>query len=109
VSSEWTPRIDNRGNDAIYVRFAPSDCGPCPSRILCTRSRAKYPRRGIAIRPREQYEALQLRRAQEVTRDYAHAYARHAGVEGTISQGCVAAVCATRGIEGWPEPISVTS
>ena len=87
ASSEWTPRIDNRGNDSIYIRFAPSDCGPCPSRSLCTRSRTKYPRRGIAIRPREQYEALQQRRAEEVTRDYADAYARRAGVEGTISQG----------------------
>lgn len=87
TSSEWTQRIDNRGNDSIYIRFAPSDCGPCPSRHLCTRSRTKYPRRSIAIRPREQYDALRQRRAQETTRDYAHEYARRAGVEGTISQG----------------------
>jgi len=87
VSSEWTPRIDNRGNDSIYIRFPPSACGPCPSRNLCTRSRTKYPRRSIAIRPHEQYEALRGRRAQEVTRDYAHEYARRAGIEGTISQG----------------------
>ena len=87
VSSEWTPRIDNRGNDSIYIRFPPSACGPCPSRNLCTRSRTKYPRRSIAIRPHEQYEALRGRRAQEVTRDYAHEYARRAGIERTISQG----------------------
>src|SRR5215211_124928 len=31
--------------------------------------------------------ALQQRRAQEVTREYAHEYARRAGIEGTISQG----------------------
>jgi hypothetical protein len=62
VSSECA-RIDNRGNDSIYIRFARSDCGPSPSRSLCTRPRTKYPRRGIAIRPREQYAALQQRHA----------------------------------------------
>jgi transposase len=25
TSSEWTPHIDHRGNDSIYIRFAPSD------------------------------------------------------------------------------------
>ena len=87
TSSEWTPRMDNRGNDSIYIRFAPSDCGPCPSRDLCTRSHSKYPRRGLAIRPQQQYEALRHRRAQERTRDYADEYAHRAGIEGTISQG----------------------
>jgi transposase len=86
VSSEWTPRIDVRGNDSVYIRFKPSDCGPCPSRNQCTRSRAKYPRRSIAVRPQPQYAALQERRALETTRQYAAEYARRAGVEGTISQ-----------------------
>jgi transposase len=78
VSSEWTPRIDVRGNDSVYIRFKPSDCGPCPSRNQCTRSRAKYPRRSIAVRPQPQYAALQERRALETTRQYA-ARVRQAG------------------------------
>ncbi len=52
-----------------------------------TRSTPKYPRRSIAVRPQHQYEALQQRRALERTRQYAHEYARRAGIEGTISQG----------------------
>lgn len=87
VSSEWSPRIDVRGNDSIYIRFSRTDCGPCPHRPLCTRSAAKYPRRSIAVRPQAQYEALQQRRAHEQTPAYGRTYARRAGIEGTISQG----------------------
>jgi len=87
VSSEWSPRIDVRRNDSVYIRFQPSDCGPCPGRSQCTRSKAKYPRRSIAVRPQDQYEALQQQKALERTRQYAHEYAKRAGIEGTISQG----------------------
>ena len=86
-SAEWVPRVDNRGNDSVYIRFSSSDCGPCPSRAKCTRSRAKHPRRSIAVRPAPQYEALRQRRAFEASEEYAQEYARRAGVEGTISQG----------------------
>ena len=84
---EWGSRIDNRGNDSIYIRFSPSDCGPCPSRAKCTRSKAKYPRRSLAVRPQDQYEALKMRREQERTVEYLRMYAKRAGIEGTISQG----------------------
>ncbi len=86
-STEWVPRVDNRGTPSIFIRFSPSDCGPCPSRVRCTRSQAKYPRRALAVRPQEQHEALQARRAFEGSPAYAHEYARRAGVEGTLSQG----------------------
>ena len=65
ASIQWAPRLDSRGNDSIYVWFAHSDCGPCPSRDRCTRSEAKHPRRSLAIRPQAQYEALRRRRDQE--------------------------------------------
>jgi transposase len=87
MSSEWVPRVDVRGNDNIYIRFSASDCGPCPSRTQCTRSQAKYPRRSITVRPREQYEALQARRRFEEAKAYARLYAKRAGIEGTISEG----------------------
>ena len=83
VSIQWDERIDNRGNDSVYIRFAKADCGPCPHRAQCT----KAPRRAIAIRPRRQYQALQERRALEETEAFAREYARRAGIEGTISQG----------------------
>jgi Transposase DDE domain len=87
LSTEWVPRLDVRGNPSIDIRCSPSDCGPCPSRVRCTRSTAKYPRRSIAVRPQEPSEARQQRRAQEATRDDAREYARRAGIEGTLSQG----------------------
>ncbi len=87
ASLEWVERLDNRGNESIYIRFSPKDCGPCPSRSQCTRSEAKHPRRSIAVRPREQYEALQAARDRERTEDYQATYAQRAGCEGTISRG----------------------
>jgi len=87
TSIQWDPRIDNRGNDSIYVRFSPKDCGACPHRTRCTKSRAKHPRRSLAIRPQAQYEALRQRRTEEESVAYAQEYARRAGIEGTISQG----------------------
>jgi transposase len=86
-SVEWVPRVDNRGNDSISIRFSAADCGPCPSRAKCTKSRAEHPRRSIAVRPEPQYKALQERRDLEESEEYAREYARRAGVEGTISQG----------------------
>jgi len=83
LSIQWDERIDSRGNDSVYIRFAKAACGPCPDRARCT----KAPRRSIAIRPRRQYQALQERRALEETEAFAREYARRAGIEGTISQG----------------------
>ncbi len=87
TSIQWDPQIDNRGNDSIYIRFSPKDCGSCPSRPKCTKSQAKHPRRSLAIRPQAQYAALQQRRVDEEGKAYAQEYARRAGIEGTISQG----------------------
>jgi transposase len=85
-SVEWTPFVDNRGNDVIRLKFSTTDCGSCPSRELCTQSDAKYPRRRLTIRPKEQYEALQRAREREETADFKEQYARRAGIEGSISR-----------------------
>ena len=85
-SIEWTPKVDVRGNDAVEIRFSTADCGPCPSRALCTLSHAKHPRRRIQVRPREQYEALRKARERERTADFQAQYARRAGIEGTVSR-----------------------
>src|SRR5579885_1543341 len=83
TSVQWDERLDHRGNDSIYVRFAKRDCGSCPVHAQCTAAA----RRSLAIRPRAQYEALRERRAQEDTATFAAEYARRAGIEGTFSQG----------------------
>ena len=86
TSSSWTPAIDNRKNEVIKIKFSTTDCQVCPSRSLCTQS-IRYTRRTVTIRPQEQYQALKQRRKQEETKEFKQAYAKRAGIEGTISQG----------------------
>jgi transposase len=86
-SVEWMPRIDNRGNDTISIRFSPSDCTLCASRAMCTRSEGKYLRRSISVRPEEQYSALRAARERQKTEAFKEDYAKRAGIEGTLSQG----------------------
>jgi transposase len=86
TSSSWTPAIDNRKNEVIKIKFSTRDCQACPSLRLCTQS-VRHVRRTVTIRPKEQYDALQARRQQEMTQDFKTLYAMRAGVEGTISQG----------------------
>ncbi len=86
TSSSWTPAIDNRKNEVIKIKFSTIDCQVCPSRSLCTQS-IRHTRRTVTIRPQEQYQALKQRRKQEETKEFKQAYAKRAGIEGTISQG----------------------
>ncbi len=67
-----------RGKDAIVVQFSVSDCGPCPTRELCTKGK----RRQLTLPPRGLAEA----RAAEKTTSFQAGYARRAGVEGTMHQ-----------------------
>jgi len=87
TSISWTPAIDKRTNRVIKIKFSSRDCRACASRDRCIRSTKEYARRTVTIRAREQYEALQARREEEQTPAYAAAYAKRAGIEGTISQG----------------------
>jgi transposase len=84
---QWTPAIDKRRNHVVKIRFSTRDCRACPSLSLCVRSKTKYPRRLLTVRPKEQYEALRERREYEGTREYAKESARRQGIEGTISRG----------------------
>jgi transposase len=84
-STRWTPAIDRFKNEVIKLKWATTDCHPCPSRTNCTWSNP--PRRTITIRPHAQHTALLAGRAREHTKAYATEYAKRAGVEGTIAQG----------------------
>ena len=53
ASISWTPAIDNRNTAVLKVKFSMKDCQPCPSRSLCIRSRKRYQRRTITIRPKD--------------------------------------------------------
>jgi transposase len=86
TSNSWTPAIDKRKNEVIKIKFSTTDCQNCPARLLCTQS-SRPPRRTITIRPEARYHALKQRREQETTKEFKEAYAKRAGIEGTISQG----------------------
>ncbi len=87
TSISWTPAVDNRGNAVIKVKFSTSDCRQCDLIAHCIRSTKRYPRRTLTIRPQPYYQALQVARQREATAAFQAAYARRAGIEGTISRG----------------------
>lgn len=51
------------------------------------RAREALGKRALTIRPYEQYHALQAARQRQKTETFKVAYARRAGVEGTMAQG----------------------
>jgi hypothetical protein len=87
ISTGWTPAIDNRGNPVIKVKFSATDCRHCDHLTPCIRSTKRSPRRTLTIRPQPPYQALQVARQREATEAFQAAYARRAGIAGTISRG----------------------
>ena len=87
TSISWTPAVDKRTNQVIKIKFSSRDCRPCPHRSLCTRSQVKRPRRTITVRADAEFHALQAARQREGTKAFAAAYAKRAGIEGTLSRG----------------------
>ena len=71
----------------VTIKFSAGDCRRCPLLAQCVRSTKQYPRRALTVRRQPQYEALAAARQRQQTPEYAAAYARRAGVEGTLSRG----------------------
>ena len=84
-SVRWCQTETARGRPLIHVAFAPTECTPCPVREHCTR--AKTLPRSLTLQPRAEHEAIQAARQRQQTAGFATAYARRAGIEGTLSQG----------------------
>src|SRR4051794_38359087 len=85
LSSGWGRRVDRRDGAAyISVWFREADCAACPARPLCTRTGKA---RQLRLQPRAEHEALGAARGRLATKEGRRAYARRAGIEGTISQG----------------------
>lgn len=72
----WTPALDNRENPVIKVKFSTKDCRRCDHVTQCIRSKKRYPRRTLTIRPQPQYLALQAARQREATEAFQAEYAR---------------------------------
>jgi transposase len=87
TSISWIPAIDNRGHPVLKVKFSAKDRRRCDHVAQCVRSKKRYPRRTLTIRPQAQYQALQAARQREATDAFQAEFARHAGIEGTISRG----------------------
>ena len=85
TSKKWTIKPKEQGQEAIVARFGQKDCKACHARLLCTHS-AVHPRQ-IALRPKEQHEAIQAARVRQTTKEFQERYAKRSGIEGTISQG----------------------
>jgi transposase len=86
TSISWTPAMDSRGNPVIKVKLSAKDCRRCDHVAQCVRSKKRYPRRTLTIRPQPYYQALQSARQREATDAFQAEYARRAGIEGTISR-----------------------
>jgi transposase len=84
TSRTWTTTKTSHGHPAIFVRFSPTDCGPCSLRARCTHSKAGA--REVTLLTKEAYLALQMARQRQKTEEFIHRYAVRAGIEGTLSQ-----------------------
>lgn len=85
-SISWSPAIDNRYNRVMKIKFSSKDCMPCPSRDLCIRSKRRWKRRSVTVRADGHQQALEAARSREKEPGFAAAYARRAGIEGTVSR-----------------------
>ena len=81
----WMERPERHGHPTVRIAFSKPVCAACASRADCTRA-ATAPR-ALRIRERDHYTVLQAARARQQTDAFKKAYARRAGVEGTIAQG----------------------
>ena len=85
-SISWTPAVDNRHNRVMKIKFSSKDCMPCPSREKCIRSTRRWKRRSVTVRADGHQQALEAARSREKEPGFAAAYARRAGIEGTVSR-----------------------
>jgi transposase len=87
TSVSWTPTVDTRHHEVIKIRFSTKDCQVCPVLASCTSSKSRAPRRLLSVRPQPQYEALQVARKLQATKEFSKRYALRSGIEAPISQG----------------------
>jgi transposase len=81
----WMERPDRHGHATVRIAFSKPVCAACASRADGTRA-ATAPR-ALRLREREHDTVLQAARARQETDMFKKAYARRAGIAGTIAQG----------------------
>jgi transposase len=83
-SISWLPNTYPQNGVAFEARFSRKDCGPCPNRVRCTKS--KQEPRIIGLQARAHHEALSAARQRQKTEEFRSQYAARAGIEGTHEQ-----------------------
>jgi transposase len=84
-SIRWSITRTARQRTMIPVDFAKAACAACPVRALCPR--ATTVPRTLTLQPQAEHEAIEAARQRQETPEFATAYLRRAGIEGTLSQG----------------------
>jgi transposase len=84
TSHSWVTTKVSHGQPAIFVRFSPTHCTPCPQRARCTRNRSAG--REVTLIPLDAYIALQKARQRQQEPSFHQQYDPRAGIEGTLSQ-----------------------
>jgi transposase len=75
-------RRNAAGQPVVDIQFSAAHCGACPLRQRCTQSTTG----GRTLKLSIYHDAILAARWRQSTADFAQAYARRAGIEGTISQ-----------------------
>ena len=83
-SISWLPNTYPQNGVAFEARFSRKDCGPCPNRVRCTKS--KQEPRIIGLQARAHHEALSAARQRQKTEEFRSQYAARAGIEATHEQ-----------------------
>jgi len=85
AAASWTERVHATGRSYIQVRCRQQDCRACGARAFCTQ--ALLAPRSVTIHPQEADEARHAAWAWYRSTEGRQRDRRHAGVEGTLSQG----------------------
>ncbi|WP_372494201.1 transposase [Actinoallomurus purpureus] len=86
ASVSWSDQHKSSGTPIGRVHFAAQDCRQCPLRSHCTNADNGKWGRSLTLLPRDQQQALDTRRQEQLTDEWQQRYHIRAGVEGTISQ-----------------------
>jgi transposase len=79
----WQQKEDRSHQPLIRAAFSARDCLSCSVRDSCTRQK----RRSLTLHLEEQHHFLTQARQEQQTQTWQTAYAKRAGIEGTISAG----------------------
>jgi transposase len=87
TSRRWAPAVEHRGKAVIKVTCSSHEGRRCDHVARCVRAKQRAPRRTLTLRPQPPAQARQAARQRAATEAFQAAYARRAGVEGTLSRG----------------------